>query len=195
VPRQWFALQVYAGREKWVASQLTQAKYKILLPLNKEVRRWSDRSKVLLTPLFPGYLFCEMDSKQRGDLLSLATGVLRVVGCGTEPEPIPECEIESLQRLIQSGRLLEPWTYMEGGSQVRIVGGALDGVMGHFVEEKKGRRIVVSIHLLQRSVAVEVDRDQVLPDTALHCHANHAPGLKRDVVTGGLYARAGLIRS
>ena len=158
---QWFALQVYSGREKWIAAQLAKSAFPILLPLTKQVRKWSDRTKVLLIPLFPGYLFCHMDIRQRHELAAKGLGVLRIVGCGNEPEPVPDAEIESLQKLVESGRLLEPWPYIAGGAEVRISGGALHGVVGTFVEVKKNRRIVVSVNPLQRSVAVELDSESV----------------------------------
>jgi transcription antitermination factor NusG len=153
----WFALQVHTGREKWVASHLANSNLNQILLLQKERRDWSDRQKIIEAPIFPGYVFCQFESSTRTRVLS-TPGVLRVVGAGKTPIPIAFEEIEALRILARSERPLERWPYLREGNRIRIEGGSLDGLTGHFVAAKKGGRIVVTVSLLQRSVAVEVDQ-------------------------------------
>src|SRR5438552_2390758 len=96
--KQWFALQVHTGREKWIASYLTSLQFEHVLLLQKESRQWSDRRKSIEYPVFPGYLFCHFAIDARGPILS-TPGVLRVVGYGKIPVPVPDEEIASLQML------------------------------------------------------------------------------------------------
>jgi transcription antitermination factor NusG len=132
------------------------------LPLYRSRRRWSDRTRVLDLPLFPGYVFCRFHPEL---LLPVVTtpGVVQIVGSGKQPHPIADEEIAAIQRMLHSGSEIEPWPYLKAGQKVRILDGPLFGVEGLLVEVKNRRRLVVSVHLLQRSVAVEVDRDCIGP--------------------------------
>jgi transcription antitermination factor NusG len=113
-------------------------------------------------PLFPGYVFCRFHPEL---LLPVVTtpGVVQIVGAGKHPRPIADEEIVAIQRMLLSGGDVEPWPYLKAGQKVRILDGPLFGVEGILVEVKNRRRLVVSVHLLQRSVAVEVDRDCIGP--------------------------------
>jgi transcription antitermination factor NusG len=155
--KQWFALQVHTGRERWIASFLSERGFHQLLLLQKNVRQWSDRSKTIETPVFPGYVFCQFPLGKRAEVLA-APGVLRVAGMGRVPEPIAEEEIYALQRLYTLDFRLEPWPFLREGDLVRIEEGPLSGITGRFVETKKNRRIIVSVSILERSVAAEVDK-------------------------------------
>ncbi len=132
------------------------------LPLYRSRRRWSDRTRVMDLPLFPGYVFCRFHPEL---LLPVVTtpGVVQVVGAGKHPCPIADAEIAAIQRMLCSGNEVEPWPYLQAGQKVRILDGPLFGIEGILVEVKNRRRLVVSVHLLQRSVAVEVDRDCIGP--------------------------------
>lgn len=160
--KKWFALQVYCGRERWIGSYLASSGFDQLVLLQKDLRQWSDRRKIIETPVFPGYVFCLFNMEQRGAVLSVP-GVHRVVGLGRTPEPVAEEEIAALKRLDQAGCPLERWPYLREGDLVRIEDGPLCGLTGHFVEARKSNRIVVSITLVQRSVAVEIGHSHVRP--------------------------------
>ena len=130
------------------------------LPLIRSVRRWSDRTKVVELPLFSGYLFCKFDIGQRLPLL-LVPGVLSIVGAGKVPETVPESQISSLQKVIASGMQCGPWPFLQTGQSIAVQRGPLAGLQGTVIEVKSSLRLVVSLPLLHRSVAVEVDRNWV----------------------------------
>src|SRR5258707_847544 len=84
-------------------------------------------------------------------------------GTGMRPLPVEDSEIDAIQRVISSGLRAEPWPYLEVGQQVRIEDGALSGLEGILTSFRGSRRIVVSVSLLCRSVALEIDRSGVRP--------------------------------
>lgn len=159
---QWFALQVQGRREQWTASLLQGRGYQTLMPLYRSQRRWSGRSKEVSAPLFPGYLFCRFDVLKRMPIL-VTPGVLAVVGRGRVPVAVEDSEIAAIQTMVSSGLPVEPWPYLEVGQKVRIEDAALYGVEGILIRFKGSQRIVVSVSLLRRSVALEIDRARVSP--------------------------------
>ena len=162
VEHPWFALQVRTRHELGVAGFLEAKGYKQFVPLYKSRKRWSDRIKVTEAPLFPGYLFCRFDPQHRLPILK-TPGVIQIVGYNRIPSPIDEVEISAIQTLIASGLQTQPWPFLAVGERVRIESGALRGVDGIVVKMKENHRLVVSITLLRRSVAVEIDSALVEP--------------------------------
>lgn len=158
----WFALQVRTRHETAIAGFLEAKGYEQFVPLYKFKKRWSDRIKVAEAPLFPGYLFCRLDPQYRLPLLK-TPGVIQIVGCNRIPAPIDESEINAIQTLIASGLQTQPWPFLAVGERVRIESGALRGLDGIVVKMKDNHRLVVSISLLRRSVAVEIDSALVEP--------------------------------
>ena len=159
---QWYAVRTAAGREKAVASQLSSKGYEEFLPLYRSRRQWCDRVKELEMALFPGYLFCRFDFNQRLPIL-VTPGVQMIVGTGKLPAPVSDAEIEALRRVIASGAPAEPHDYLTAGQRVRIREGSLAGVEGILAEAKNSWRVILSVELLRRSVAVEVDRAVLAP--------------------------------
>jgi transcription antitermination factor NusG len=158
----WYALRVRPRFEKQIASILLSKGYEGFLPLYIQRNRWSDRIREVQLPLFSGYLFCRFDINKRLPIL-ITPGVIQVVGIGKTPHPIEDSEIEAIQSIVISGLQLEPRSYMNIGRRVRIEIGPLAGVEGIVTTLKGKCRLVVSINLLQRSVAVEIDESWVLP--------------------------------
>lgn len=159
----WFALQVRSQRESQVASHLTGKGYEFFLPLYTCRKRWSDRIKKIDLPLFPGYLFCRFNPYDRLPILK-TPWVLQIVGFNQIPTPVDDEEINTVRRLVASGGAAEPWPYVAVGETVRIESGPLRGVAGILTQVKGNHKIVVSITLLQRSVAVEIDSALVRPE-------------------------------
>lgn len=152
----WFALQVRTRTESGVAAHLAGKGYEWFLPQYKCRRRWSDRIKQIELPLFPGYLFCRFDPQQRLPIL-MTPGVVQIVGIAKTPIPIDNAEIEAIQTAVRSGLPAQPWPFLEVGQRVRVDYGALAGLEGILVDFRGQYRIVVSVTLLRRSVAVEMD--------------------------------------
>lgn len=159
---QWFAIQVRARSEKLVAAVARNKGFDEFLPMYKERRRWSDRFKVLDLPLFPGYVFCRLEVERRLPLLTIP-GVIGFVGAGKTPLPISDEEIASIQATVASGLAAQPFPFLSSGQLVRLEEGPLTGLEGFYLEDRKQDRIVVSVTLLQRSVAIEIDRAWVSP--------------------------------
>ena len=161
-PIQWYALRVKSRCEKLVASAARGRGFEEFLPLCLERHRWSDRMKTVELPLFPGYVFCRLNVENRLPLLTIP-GALHFVGIGKTPIPLDDTEVLAIQSAVSSTLWTEPWPYVEVGQRVRLEAGPLAGLEGILVEKRKQYRIVVSVTLLQRSMAVEIERDWVAP--------------------------------
>ncbi len=159
-PERWYALQLRTRWESSTATLLTGKGYQTFLPTYKTVKRVRGKSCEVNSPLFPGYVFCRFDAHRRLPVL-LTPGVITVVGRGRIPIPVEDSEIEAIQKVVSTGLQTEPWPYLEVGQSVRIEDGALCGVQGILIGFKGARRIVVSVSLLRRSVALEIDRSVV----------------------------------
>jgi len=158
----WFALHVWSRKEGLIAADLEGRGYECFLPKYTSVRRWSDRVKELEQPLFPGYLFCRFELENRRPLV-MTPGVLQIVGNGRTPTPLDDGEISDLQLAVSSGLPRQPWPYLETGVEVRVKHGNLAGLEGILVNFKGNHRVVLSVSLLQRSVALEVDLSWIAP--------------------------------
>jgi transcription antitermination factor NusG len=166
----WFALQVRSRHESSVEDYLNGQGYELFLPLYKSRKRWSDRIKKVESPLFPGYLFCRFDQHDRLPILK-TPGVIQIVGFNRIPAVVQESEISALQTLMAAGVPNHPCPFLELGDKVRIESGPLRGLEGILMDFKGHHRLVLSVTLLQRSVAVEIDSALVIPVTAPHLSA------------------------
>jgi transcription antitermination factor NusG len=156
----WFAILARTGREKNATLLLESSGYECYLPVIKFTRQWSDRVKEIEAPLFPGYLFCRMNPHNRLPVL-ITPGVIQIVGVGKTPVPVEEQEIAAIQRVGKSGISIMPWPYLQVGQVARIEDGPLRGMTGIIIKIKSGLKLVLSVNLLQRSVAVEIDRSWI----------------------------------
>jgi len=160
--RSWFALNTKFRYEDFVANHLRGKGYEIFLPVYTCRRRWSDRMKEVELPLFPGYLFCRFDAKDRLPILT-TPGMIQIVGFGKTPIPVEDAEIAAIQTAIGSNLAREPWPFLKVGQKVKVEVGPLRGVEGILLNIKGTQRLVLSVSLLQRSVAVEVNSAWVAP--------------------------------
>ncbi len=156
----WFALRTRSNFEKVAAVALENKGLLPYLPTYKSRRRWSDRVVVADTPLFQGYVFCRFDPLNRLPVLT-TTGVISIVGCGTEPASIDDREIDAIDAILRSGLATEPCPFLREGQKVRVRRGALIGVEGILTKKKSDFRLVISVTMLQRSIAVEIDREWI----------------------------------
>jgi len=160
----WYVLRVRSRFENTVAAHLRGRGYELFLPLYKCRRRWSDRYKEIELPLFPGYVFCQLNPLNRLPVLSIP-GVVHIVGVGQVPLPVDEAEIVAIQTAIRSGLPRQPWPFLQIGHKVRVEYGPLCGIEGILLRFGGHQRLVLSVILLQRSVAVQVDESWVQPST------------------------------
>jgi transcription antitermination factor NusG len=162
MPVEWYALVVKPNHEKAVFEHLTTTGVEAVLPLYRSRRRWSDRTKEVTLPLFPGYVFSRFAYSGRVRVLRVP-GVRTVVCAGLKPAPIPAGEIEAVEAMVRSGLPVKPWPFLKVGQKVVVTAGPLRGVEGILVEFRKTWQVILSVELLQRSVAAEVDLDSVSP--------------------------------
>jgi len=188
-PALWVALRVRGRFEKTVVTLLEQKGYESFLPLYKSRHRWSDRYKELDLPLFPGYVFCRFRLASRLPVMK-TNGVLHIVGIGRHPVPVEESEIAAIQQLIKAGVSAQPWPYLRVGQDICIERGPLVGLKGKIVSLGPRHRLVVSVSLLQRSVAAEIDSAWVSPLKAnvpanqmTTCSASHHQGNLAEGIT------------
>ena len=158
----WYAVMVKPGQENFASRALSNRGYEQLSPRCRVRRQWSDRIKQLEVALFPGYLFCKFDPNDRLPILT-SPGVFGIVSFGGVPHPIDDGEVARIKLLVASGKNAEPWPYLKAGERVLIGSGPLSGMEGILIQVKNQLRLVVSVTLLQRSVAVEIDAESVLP--------------------------------
>lgn len=141
---------------------LKQKGYSQYFPTFQVESRWSDRTKRIEKPLFPGYVFCSFNPNQRLPILA-TPGVVQIVGIGKDPEPVDERELEALWCTLRSGVLTRPHPYLKVGERVVVERGPLAGIEGLVTEFKGQFRLVVAISLLQRAVAAEIEANWVRP--------------------------------
>ncbi len=156
----WHALYTRHQHERLVAHALTGKGFDVFLPQYRTVHRWKDRWKELELPLFPNYVFV-LGGLER--MLNIVTtpGVHSVVSWGGRPADIPQYEIDAVRRLIESPLRVQKHPFIKCGDRVRIKSGPLEGIEGILVRSKSAYRLVLSVEMLARSAAVEVDLNMV----------------------------------
>lgn len=152
----WYALYTRHQHEKTVADILSKKGFEVFLPLYPTVHRWKDRNKHLSLPLYPSYVFLHGGLDRRLQIVS-TPGVLSFVGTAGRAGVIPQTEIDAVRRLVESSLRVEPHPFLKCGDWVRVKFGPLEGIEGVLVRKKNSCRLVLSVELLEKSVAVEVD--------------------------------------
>lgn len=179
----WHAIWTASHCERLVRDQLAARGFHVFLP---ELQVWSRRRgtrRLVPAPMFPGYLFVRhaMDKHSYIEIVK-ARGLVRLLGERWDAlAEIPDAEIDAVQRLHGAGLPALPHPYLREGQRVRITGGALEGVEGTLLRTCPGRGLLVlSVHMLQRSVAVQIDCTLVTPvaDTGTSSHGDR-PRIRR----------------
>ncbi|MGH9499169.1 MAG: UpxY family transcription antiterminator [Terriglobales bacterium] len=162
--KQWYAVQTRSRHEKMVARQLRRRGITTFLPLISQLRKWSDRQKLVESPLFPGYAFVQLAYEPKARLGVLSTdGVVNFVGAQGHGNPIPDEQITSVQNVLGNKIPCESHPYLKVGQRVRIRGGSLEGTQGILVGTRGDHRLVISVELIQQSVAIQVGGHNVVP--------------------------------
>jgi len=156
---QWYAVRVKSNRERVTADALRGRSFEVCLPIYRECRQSRNRARVVELPLFSGYIFCHFDAANRLPIMTVPS-VVHIVGYGNVPQPVDPSEMASVFTLIQTNLPATPCAYATG-QRVRIHEGPLRGVEGVVLAEKNVTKLIVSVSLLQRSIAVDVEREWV----------------------------------
>jgi transcription elongation factor/antiterminator RfaH len=169
----WYAVCTRHQHEKTAARILEYKEFEVFLPLYKARHRWKDRIKEVTVPLFPGYLFVREAFKRWLGILT-TPGVSSIVSCGGQPATIPFSEIEGVKRVVESTLRVEPHPFLKSGDWVRVKHGPIAGVEGILLRKKNVARLVLSVEMLGKSAAVEVDATDVerIPAGALRIDIN-----------------------
>jgi transcription antitermination factor NusG len=160
----WYALYTKHQHEKSAADLLSRKGFTVFLPLYSAERHWKDRNKVVSLPLFPCYLFLRTNLDRKLDILR-TPGVFWLVENDGRACAIPESEMEAVRRITVESAVIEPHPFpsLKDGDFVRIRSGALAGIQGILINIKNRYRVVLSVEVLQKAVAVEVERSNVEP--------------------------------
>jgi transcriptional antiterminator NusG len=158
----WYVVYTSANHEKRVARQLSERLVDHFLPTYSSIRKWKDRRVTLNQPLFPSYVFVRFALRDRLRVLQVP-GVAKLVGFGGIPAPLPDADIEVLRAGLASGIHAEPHAFLTAGRRVRVKQGPMMGLQGIFVRRKSRTRLVVSVELIQRAMAIEIDAADVEP--------------------------------
>jgi transcription antitermination factor NusG len=159
----WYALYTRHQHEKVVAGMLSAKGFETFLPLRTSIHRWKNRNKTLSLPLFPSYVFLKANiTDRRLDILT-TPGIHNIVSNGGQPAPISSTEIEAIRRVIETGLAIEAHPFLKCGDWVMVTRGMLTGIRGILVRKKGSCRLVLSVEMLGKAAAVEVDATSVEP--------------------------------
>jgi transcription antitermination factor NusG len=186
----WFAVRTKSRQEKMSATMLDSLGVDYYLPLQTEVRQWSDRKQAVSIPLFSGYVFLRMtsDGAERKAILRVP-GIVGFVGNKEGPSPIPNYEIEYVRTALAGGTRCSVVPPIQIGERVRVFRGALEGLEGVLVRSNSGSRLVICVEMIQQSIAIAVSQDDVVSVRTGSPHSFTGPfpyaiPQARDVIAG-----------
>ncbi len=156
----WFALWTRSRHEQVVREQLERKQIEAFLPTVTRWSRWKDRKKQIAWPLFPGYCFARFDPQDKLPVLK-CVGVVNIISFESELAPIPDNEIASIRRLVESDLAYDPCPMIHEGDMVEVTHGPLKGVVGRLVRKGTHARLVLSVEMIGQAVSVEVDAGDV----------------------------------
>ena len=162
----WWALYTRHQHEKTVAEVLSAKGFEVFLPLYESIRCWKDRSKKLTLPLFPCYVFVRGGLNRRLQIMT-TPGVHMILFTGENVATIPEVEIDTIRKAAEGPFRVEPHPFLKCGERVRVIRGSLQGVEGVLVRKKNLYRLVLSVDMMAKSVAIEIDVTDVEAAPAL----------------------------
>ena len=159
----WYAVYTWSRHEKVVERHLLERGIPCFLPLYESKRQWNKRTATVSLPLFPGYVFIQTSWRARHRPLEVP-GVVQFVGAAKSPSEIPGEEIEGLRNAVTCGGKIEPHPYLTPGKKVRITSGPMAGITGTIERTTKNFRIIISVDMIMRSVAVELDSASLMAE-------------------------------
>ena len=156
----WFAVWTKARHEASVRGQIERRGVDVFLPTIPRWSRWKDRRKRVDWPLFAGYCFARIASRESLRVVT-CPGVVGLVSVGGRPVPIPDSEIEAIRTLVTSDVQFDPCPLIESGARVEVVSGPLRGVTGRLMRKGARARLLLTVDLISQGVSVEVDAADV----------------------------------
>lgn len=162
----WYAIYTHSRHEKKVAEELADRDVTCFLPLREVRHRWKDRWKLVQLPLFSGYVFVNIPLADKLKVLK-TKGTAYMVGLGGHPEPIPDEQIYSIMSFLEKRVPYDSYPYLKEGEKVEVRYGPLKGLRGILVRKKNQSKLVLSVDLIQQSIALEVDASDVEPVNGL----------------------------
>jgi transcription antitermination factor NusG len=170
-PRErWYALYVRSRHEKVVENSLKGKGYTVFSPSYRTKKKRVDRIAQIEVALFPGYVFCQFDPARRLPIL-VTPGVVGVVCRGNRPDPVDNTEINSIRTVSLAGGSVQPWPFLKIGQRIRVQSGPLTGAEGIFLRIQNDFSLIVSVTLLQRAIAVVIEKDAAMPLFSGESHA------------------------
>ena len=158
----WYAGYTSSRHEKRVAEHFAQRGVEHFLPLYETIHRWNNGRHRIQLPLFPGYIFVHIALQDRLRVIEVP-GFVRLVGFNSLPCPLPEADINRMKDALNKGVLAEPYPYLTVGTRVEIRNGPMQGMTGILLRRQNKCRVVISVDLIMRSMAVEVEAADVVP--------------------------------
>lgn len=156
----WHALYTRHQHEKAIANALSYKGFEVFLPLYSATHRWKDRNNQLFLPLFPCYVFLRGGLERRLDIMT-TPGIYMLVTSGGHPAVVPDEEMYAVRQLAEKTQRMEPYPFLRSGDWVRVKSGPLIDMEGILVRKKNFFRLVVSVEILGKSAAAEVDASMV----------------------------------
>ena len=158
----WYAGYTASRHEKRVAEHFVQRGVEHFLPLYETIHRWNNGRHRVQLPLFPGYIFVRIALRDRMRVIEVP-GFARLVGFNSLPCPLPEADINKMKDALNKGVVAEPYPYLTVGTRVEIRNGPMQGMTGILLRRQNKCRVVISVDLIMRSMAVEVEASDVVP--------------------------------
>jgi len=161
-PAGWFAVFTIPRHEKKIEQHFRVRRIESFLPLCRTQRQWKDGSRrTLELPLFANYIFVRIDCGGRVRVLEVP-GVISIVGGPRKSLSVPDSYIDFLREGLKQGKI-EPHPYLTAGTNVRICSGVLSGAEGVLLRKKNNFRVVITLEMIMKSVAVEVGIHDIEP--------------------------------
>jgi transcriptional antiterminator RfaH len=151
--KRWYAVYTRSRAEKKVAVQLEKNGIEMYLPLQKTLRQWSDRKKMIYEPLFRCYVFVKVNNKDFFDVLSVS-GAVCFVSIANKKIPIPECQIDAIKTYLGELIINDPLSYFKTGSEVEVAYGALKGLRGILISTRNQRKLIVRIDAVYQNITL-----------------------------------------
>jgi len=145
----WYAVQCASRREAYAALHLKRQNFDVLFPVRMATRRHARKLESVRTPFFPGYLFVAFEpAKTRWRAINGTRGVVRLVGCGDAPTPVPSRVMTALKSECDPDGVLSRRPDFTTGQPLRVVAGAFADIVGTFERLDEDGRVRLLLEMM-----------------------------------------------